>query len=59
MGLALEEPPHTDIGAIFEEGEVYSLRVGAVDGARAGVICSSMILVQADGIVGFDDGLPA
>jgi Metallopeptidase family M24 len=58
MGLALEEPPHTDIGATFEEGEVYSLRVGATDGSRSGVICSSMILVQTDGIVGFDDGLP-
>jgi Xaa-Pro aminopeptidase len=57
MGLALEEPPHTDIGETFEEGEVYSLRVGATDGSRGGVICSSMILVEADGIVEFDDGL--
>jgi Xaa-Pro aminopeptidase len=56
MGLDLEEPPHTDIGATFEAGEVYSLRVGATDGSH-GVICSSMILVEADGIVGFDDEL--
>jgi hypothetical protein len=56
MGLALEEPPHTGVGETFEAGEVYSLRVGATDGSQ-GVICSSMILVEADGIVGFDDGL--
>jgi Xaa-Pro aminopeptidase len=57
MGLALEEPPYTDIGETFEAGEVYSLRVGVMDGPRGGLICSSMILVEAGGIVSFDDGL--
>src|SRR5258708_31650467 len=59
MGLALDESPHTAIGASFEEGEVYSLRVGATDEPRGSMICSRMFVVQADGIVGFDDGLPA
>jgi Xaa-Pro aminopeptidase len=57
MGIGLEEAPYTDIGATFEEGEVYSVRVGATDGSQGGMICSSMILVEADGIVSFDDGL--
>jgi Xaa-Pro aminopeptidase len=56
MGLALDEPPHTTAGASFDEGEVYSLRIGAVDEARASMICSRMFIVQADGIVAFDDG---
>jgi Xaa-Pro aminopeptidase len=54
MGLALDEPS-CDIGASFEEGEVYSLRVGAVDDADTGIICSRMFIVQADGIVAFDE----
>jgi Xaa-Pro aminopeptidase len=58
MGLALEEPPHTGIGATFEEGEVYSLRVGITDEPRGSSICSHMIHVLADGVEGFDDGLP-
>jgi Xaa-Pro aminopeptidase len=56
MGLALEEPPHTDVGESFEAGEVYSLRVGATDGAQ-GIICSGMFLVVEDDVVIFDDGL--
>jgi hypothetical protein len=58
MGLALAGPPHTDIGASFEEGEVYSLRVGINDEPRGSSICSHMIHVLADGVEGFDDGLP-
>jgi len=58
MGLALDDSPPADIGASFEEGEVYSLRVGAMDGSRGGMICSRMFIVQADGIVAFDEGLP-
>jgi Xaa-Pro aminopeptidase len=58
MGLALDEPSCADIGASFEEGEVYSLRVGAVDEKRASLICSRMFLVEADGLVVFDEGLP-
>jgi hypothetical protein len=34
MGLALDERPHTDVGPTFEDGEVYSLRIGVTDGAR-------------------------
>jgi hypothetical protein len=56
MGLGLDEPPYTDVGAAFEEGEVYSLRVGAIDGAGGSMICSGMFIVQADGIVAFDEG---
>jgi Xaa-Pro aminopeptidase len=57
MGLALDEPPYTNVGASFEEGEVYSLRIGAMDEARASMICSRMFIVEADGIVAFDEGL--
>jgi Xaa-Pro aminopeptidase len=56
MGLALDEPC-CDIGPSFEEGEVYSLRVGAIDDAHASMICSRMFVVQADGIAAFDEGL--
>ncbi len=56
MGLGLDEPPYTDVGAAFEEGEVYSLRVGAIDEAGGSMICSGMFIVQADGIVAFDEG---
>ena len=58
MGLALDEPFCADIGASFEEGEVYSLRVGAMNEAGASMICSRMFLVEADGLVVFDEGLP-
>ena len=54
MGLALDEPPYTNVGETFEEGEVYSLRVGALDDAHGGPICSRMFVVGADGIVAFD-----
>jgi hypothetical protein len=57
MGLGLDQPSHVDVGASFEEGEVYSLRTGATDGANGGMICSSMILVGKDGVEQFDDGL--
>jgi hypothetical protein len=56
MGLALDQPPYTDIGASFEGGEVYSLRIGAMDEARTSMICSRMFIVEADGIVAFDEG---
>jgi hypothetical protein len=56
MGLALDEPPYTDIGTTFEAGEAYSLRVGATDGSQ-GIICSGMILLTEADIVIFDDGL--
>ena len=56
MGLALDGPC-SDIGALFEEGEVYSLRVGAVNGSGGGMICSVMIHVRADGVEEFAGGL--
>jgi Xaa-Pro aminopeptidase len=49
IGLALHEPPRTDIGAIFEEGEVYSVRVGATDGEREYAICSEMLACSRQG----------
>src|SRR5260370_4571085 len=58
MGLALEEPPYTDIGASVAEGSVYSLRIGATDEPRGSLICSYMIHVLADGVEGFEEGLP-
>lgn len=50
IGLALHEPPATDLGATFEEGEVYSIRIGATDGDRQYVVCSQMLNIGADGI---------
>ena len=58
MGLALEEPPYTDVGETFEAGEVYSLRVGATDGSQ-GMICSCMFVRRCGRHRGFDDGLSA
>jgi hypothetical protein len=57
MGLALEESPYTDIGETFEESEVYSLRIGATDGSKGGMICSTMIHVGKNDVEEFDDGL--
>jgi Xaa-Pro aminopeptidase len=50
IGLALHEPPATDLGAAFEEGEVYSIRIGATDGDRQYVVCSQMLNVGSDAI---------
>jgi Xaa-Pro aminopeptidase len=55
MGLALDEPPYTNIGTTFEEGEVYSLRIGITDEPRGSMICSRMFIVLGDGIVAFDE----
>jgi hypothetical protein len=48
IGLALEQPPHTDIGDTFAAGEVYSLKVGLTDGAEANAIVSAMVAVGDD-----------
>jgi Xaa-Pro aminopeptidase len=56
LGLALDQPSCADVGT-FEEGEVYSLRVGAIGEADTSIICSRMFVVQTDGIVAFDEGL--
>ena len=58
MGLGLDEPPYTDVGATFEVGEVYSLRIGIADEPRGSLICSRMFIVAADGIVAFDQEEP-
>jgi hypothetical protein len=46
IGLALEEPPHIDVGATFTDGEVYSLKVGLTDGSTQHAIASAMIAVR-------------
>jgi Xaa-Pro aminopeptidase len=48
MGIALDQSPYTDIGTTFEDGEVYSVRIGATDGAQQHAICSDMIVVAGD-----------
>lgn len=46
LGTALEEPPFTNLGATFDAGEVYSLKVGLTDGAEQHAILSAMIAVR-------------
>jgi hypothetical protein len=48
IGLALEEPPHASLGATFEAGEVYSVKVGVGDGADQHAITSAMIALRED-----------
>jgi hypothetical protein len=43
MGLALDEPPFTDVDARFEDGEVYALRFGGTDGGERHHIVSEMV----------------
>jgi hypothetical protein len=49
LGLALEEPPFTDLGATFETGEVYSLKIGLTDNADQNAIVSAMVAVREGG----------
>lgn len=49
IGLALEEPPYSDVGGTFAVGEVYSLKVGLTDGANEHAIVSAMMAVRDDG----------
>jgi hypothetical protein len=49
LGLALEEPPFTDLGATFEIGEIYSLKIGLTDGTEQHVITSAMVAVHEGG----------
>jgi Xaa-Pro aminopeptidase len=44
IGLALEEPPYTDLGVAFEAGETYSLRIGVTDEVEH-AIASAMVAV--------------
>ena len=49
IGIALEEPPYTDIDATFDTAEVYSLKVGLTDGAEQHAIVSAMVAVREGG----------
>jgi hypothetical protein len=49
IGLALEEPPHTDTGKKFETGEVYSVRAGITDCEKNHGIVSAMVAVTDRG----------
>jgi hypothetical protein len=55
MGLALDESPHTAAGGTFEDGEVYSLRIGATDEQLGHLICSRMFVVGQEGITALDE----
>jgi hypothetical protein len=50
IGLALEAPPYTDLGATFEAGEVYWLRAGVTDGEDQHNIVSAMVAVHENGV---------
>jgi hypothetical protein len=49
MGLALHEPPYSDLGPTFEDREVYSLRFGITDDKTRHHIASTMIRVLPGG----------
>jgi hypothetical protein len=49
IGVTLEEPPYTNLGAIFEADEVYSLKIGVTDGADQHAIASAMIALREHG----------
>lgn len=49
IGLALEERPYTDLGATFEAGDVYSLRIGITDGEEQHALVSAMIALHEQG----------
>jgi hypothetical protein len=49
VGLALEESPYTDLGAAFEAGDVYTIKVGVTDDTHSHAIVSAMIRVGDDG----------
>ena len=49
LGSALEEPPFTDLGTIFETGEVYSLKIGLTDNADQNAIVSAIVAVREGG----------
>jgi hypothetical protein len=48
MGLALDERPYTDAGPTFEDGEVYSLRIGVTDGAARHHIAGAIVHVRGE-----------
>ena len=46
MGLALEEPPYTEVATNFEAGGIYSLRIGVTDTTEIHAIVSAMVALQ-------------
>jgi hypothetical protein len=48
LGLALEEPPHTRPGATFENGDIYSVKVGIANGTEHAIV-SAMVRVREGG----------
>jgi hypothetical protein len=49
LGLALEEPPHTNPSMTFEKGDIYSVRSGLTNGADEHAIVSAMVRVREGG----------
>jgi hypothetical protein len=49
VGLALEEPPHTNPGMSFENGDIYSVRAGLTNGTDEHAIVSAMVRVRESG----------
>jgi hypothetical protein len=49
IGLALEEPPYTNLSATFEAGEVYAVKIGLTDAADQHAIASATIALRDDG----------
>ena len=49
LGLALEEPPHTNPGATFEIGEIYSVKVGITNSTDEHAIVSAMVRIRESG----------
>jgi len=49
LGLTLEEAPHTNPGMSFENGDIYSVRVGITNGTNEHAIVSAMVRVREGG----------
>ena len=58
IGIALEEPPHTNATMAFEPWEFCSVRVGITDEAQNHAIASAMIRVRDEGLDAFWSAAP-
>src|SRR5262249_51652503 len=58
IGMALEEPPHTNAGAPLQAWEFCSVRVGITDEAQNHAIASAMIRVRDEGLDVFWSAAP-
>jgi len=58
IGMALEEPPHTNAGAPLQAWEFCSVRVGITDSAQNHAIASAMIRVRDEGLDVFWSAAP-